>query len=73
MSSSAIRMRKRGPAKARLVLLVVTDDVADVVAHEALDALAELLRALDVDLLHAVLARLHLLRRVKDGISRAFL
>jgi len=38
----------------RLVLLVVTDDVADVLAHEALNALAELLAALDVDLLHAV-------------------
>src|SRR5690349_8858328 len=35
-----------------LVLLVVTDDVAGVLAEEALDALAELLSALDVHLLH---------------------
>src|SRR3954470_4941780 len=39
-----------------LVLLVVTDDVAGVLAEVALDALAELLRALDVDLLHPVVA-----------------
>src|SRR5262249_18132493 len=37
-----------------LVVLVVTDDVADVLAEKALDALAELLRALDVHLLHPV-------------------
>ena len=46
-----------------LVVLVVTDDVADVLAQEALDALAELLRALDVDLRHAVLARREVRRR----------
>ena len=40
----------------RLVVLVVTDDVADVLAQEALDALAELLAALDVDLRHPALA-----------------
>ena len=45
-----------GPGVFGLVLLVVTDDVADVLAHEALDALAELLAPLDVDLLHAVAA-----------------
>ena len=44
------------PGEGRLVLLVVTDDVAGVLAEEALDALAELLRALDVDLLHPVVA-----------------
>ena len=37
-----------------LVLLVVTDDVADVLAKEALDALAELLGPVDVELRHAV-------------------
>src|SRR6476620_3150651 len=45
-----------GAGERLLVLLVVTHDVARVLAQEALDALAELLRALDVDLLHAVLA-----------------
>ena len=49
-------MKKRGPANCGLVLLVVADDVADVLAEEALDALAELLAPLDVDLLHAVAA-----------------
>ena len=43
-----------GPGVGGLVLLVVADHVADVLAHEALDALAELLAALDVDLLHPV-------------------
>ena len=38
------------PGVLGLVVLVVADDVADVLAHEALDALAELLAALDVDL-----------------------
>ena len=41
------------PREGRLVLRVVADDVADVLAEEALDALAELLAALDVLLLHA--------------------
>ena len=63
MSSSATRIRKRGPAKACLVVLVVAHDVADVLAQEALDALAELLAALHVDLLHAVLAGLQVGRR----------
>ena len=31
---------------------MVAQDVADVLAQEALDAFAELLRAIDVDLLH---------------------
>ena len=44
------------PGERRLVLLVVADDVAGVLAQEALDALAELLAALDVDLLHPELA-----------------
>src|SRR4051812_43964669 len=44
------------PGERRLVLLVVTDHVAGVLAEVALDALAELLRALDVHLLHAVVA-----------------
>src|SRR6202041_2054010 len=43
-----------GPGVLGLVLLVVADDVADVLAHEALDALTELLAPLDVDLLHPV-------------------
>ena len=46
-----------------LVLLVVADHVADVLAQEALDALAELLGALHVDLRHPVLAGLQILRR----------
>src|SRR5256885_7612529 len=46
------------PGERRLVLLVVADHVAGVLAEEALDALAELLRALHVDLLHPVLAGL---------------
>ena len=46
-----------------LVVLVVTDHVAHVLAHEALDALAELLAALHVDLLHPQLARLGAGRR----------
>src|SRR5689334_16588535 len=45
-----------GSGEGRLVLLVVTDDVAGVLAQEALDALAELLAALDVDLGHPTLA-----------------
>src|SRR5512139_4140110 len=40
----------------RLVLLVVPHDVADVLAEEALDALAELLAALDIGLHHPALA-----------------
>src|SRR5208283_2287599 len=37
-----------------LIVLVIANDVADVLAHEALDALAELLAALDVFLEHAI-------------------
>ncbi len=62
-----MRIRKRGPEKDFLVLLVVTDHVAGVLAQEALDALAELLRALHVDLLHPVLARLQVGRRGERG------
>ena len=46
-----------------LVLLVVAHHVAGVLAQVALDALAELLAALDVDLLHPVVARLEVGRR----------
>ena len=55
MSSSAWRIRTaaRYPG---LVVLVVADHVAHVLAQPALDALAELLAARDVDLRHAVLA-----------------
>src|SRR6266536_1691933 len=42
------------PREARLVLLVVADHVADVLAQEALDALVELLCPVDVPLLHPV-------------------
>ena len=42
------------PGVLGLVLLVVADHVAHVLAHEALDALAEFLATLDVDLLHPV-------------------
>src|ERR1700722_16581938 len=41
-----------GPGERRLVFLVVSDDMAGVLAQKALDALAELLRALHIDLLH---------------------
>ena len=51
MSSSASADEEPRAGERRLVLLVVADDVADVLAQEALDALAELLRPLDVDLL----------------------
>ena len=61
-----------GTGEGLLVLLVVTDDVAGVLAEEALDALAELLAALDVDLLHAVLARAQVCRRCERGDLRAF-
>src|SRR3712207_8529467 len=44
------------PGEGGLVLLVVPDDVAGVLAEPALDALAELLRPVDVDLLHPVVA-----------------
>src|ERR1035438_9248897 len=44
------------PGVVRLVLFVVPDDVADVLAQEALDALAELLSAIDVLLEHAISA-----------------
>ena len=53
----------------RLVLLVVPDDVAHVLAQVALDALAELLAPLHVDLLHAVAARLHLVGRLGPGLN----
>src|SRR5262249_33665955 len=43
-----------GPGEALLLLVVVPDDVADVLAQEALDALPELLPAVDVLLHHPV-------------------
>ena len=52
-----------------LVLLVVADDVAHVLAQVALDALAELLAPLDVDLLHAVAAGLLLVGRLGPGLN----
>ena len=55
MSSSAIRIRNRGAAKASLLSSWSRTTWLGVLA-EALDALAELLAALHVDLLHAVLA-----------------
>ena len=55
-----------------LVLLVVAHHVADVLAQEALDALAELLDAIDVLLLHPVVARPRSGGGVNGGISRAF-
>ncbi len=51
-----------GACEGLLVLLVVTVDVAHVLAQEALDALAELLAAVHVLLLHPVLAGLQILR-----------
>src|SRR5690606_34276392 len=54
------------PGEGRLVLLVVADHVAYRLAQEALDALAELLRAAHVDLLHPVLTRGHA-RRWREG------
>ena len=39
--------------KPSVMLAVVADDVADVLAEEALDALAEFLHAIDVALRHA--------------------
>src|SRR5690242_3481349 len=47
---------KPGAGELLLVLLVVADDVADVLAQEALDALVELLPAIDIFLHHSVLA-----------------
>ncbi len=41
-----------GPGEVRLVVLVVADHVAGVLAQPALDALAELLGALHVGLVH---------------------
>ncbi len=55
------------PGEGRLVLLVVAHHMAGVLAQEALDALAELLRAVHIDLLHPVVARLHPLRRDEGG------
>src|SRR5207249_9528844 len=43
-----------GPREGRLVLLVIADHVADVLAQEALDALVELLDAIDLLLHHPV-------------------
>ena len=46
---------KRGPTK-RILAVAIAEHVADVLAQEALDALSELLHAIDVLLIHAVLA-----------------
>ena len=46
---------KRGPTNLSF-FVVVAQDVADVLAQEALDALPELLDAVDVLLLHPVVA-----------------
>jgi hypothetical protein len=55
------------------VLIVVADDVADVLAQGAFDALTELLRALHVDLCHPVFPGLQLpWAGANDGIARAF-
>ena len=51
------------PGIGRLVVLVVADHVADVLAQPALDALAELLAAVDVGLGHPVLPGLQSVRR----------
>src|SRR6478672_1675368 len=51
-----VPQEEAGAGEGRLVLLVVAHDVAGVLAQEALDALAELLAALDVDLRHPALA-----------------
>ena len=67
-----MRIRYRGPAKDLFVLPVIPDGVVDVIAQEALDALQELLAALDVDLRHPVLAGLQFLGGAKAGTSRAF-
>src|SRR2546425_5819047 len=60
------------PREGALVLLVVPDDVADVLAEEALDALVELLDAIDVLLHHPVaavrLGRLEPQRRDRPGL-----
>ena len=47
------RVDQEARADELVVLVVVAQHVADVLAQEALDALAELLHALDVFLLHA--------------------
>src|SRR5437867_7451388 len=61
------------PRERALVLLVVADDVADVLAEEALDALVELLDAVDVLLHHPVgairLRRLDAQRRHLLGLD----
>src|ERR1035437_4927703 len=51
------------PREGLLVVVVIANHVTDVLAKEALDALAELLRPLDVQLLHPVVARRHTLGR----------
>src|SRR5580658_2180676 len=55
------------PGEVGLVLLVVADDVADVLAEVALDALAELLAPVDVDLCHPVRAVRLLRSRLETG------
>ena len=48
--------KQTGPGEMLLVVVVVSDHMAHVLAEEALDALVELLDAVDVDLLHPVRA-----------------
>ena len=55
ISSDARRIMKRGPTNVSL-RVAVAQHVADVLAQVALDALPELLHAIDVFLVHAVLA-----------------
>ncbi len=56
----------------RFVVLVVTDDVAHVLAQPALDALAELLAAADIGLPHPHLAGFDAVGRgVNGSMSRA--
>ena len=58
MSRPAALMKKRGAARTTVFSSsVVADDVADVLAQEALDALVEFLDPVDVLLHHAVRCR----------------
>ena len=59
-----------GAGEGGLVLLVVADHMAHVLAQVALDALAELLTPFDIDLLHPVPARLHLVGRLVPRAER---
>ena len=54
MASSACRMKNAQPGVPGLVVLAVTDHTTHVLAQPALDALAELLAAPDVDVHHPI-------------------